>query len=70
MAKRYELSENAWTVVADLFTDGQRKGRPRLRLCLKFRETELPYPESRNSVIFSAIYGKEFCDGQALRTFR
>jgi len=30
MAKRYELSDEAWTMVADLFTEGQRKGRPRL----------------------------------------
>ena len=30
MAKRYELSDEAWTVVADLFTETHGRGRPRL----------------------------------------
>lgn len=30
MAKRYELSDEAWTVVADLFTETYGRGRPRL----------------------------------------
>lgn len=30
MAKRYELSHEAWTVVADLFTEIHGRGRPRL----------------------------------------
>jgi Transposase and inactivated derivatives len=30
MAKRYELSDEAWTVVADLFTEALGRGRPRL----------------------------------------
>ena len=29
-AKRYELSEEAWAVVADLFTETHGRGRPRL----------------------------------------
>ena len=29
MAKRYELSDEAWAVVADLFTAAQVRGRPR-----------------------------------------
>ena len=29
MAKRYELSDEAWTVVADLFTETHGRGRPR-----------------------------------------
>lgn len=28
MAKRYELSEEAWAVVADLFTETPARGRP------------------------------------------
>ena len=36
MAKRYELSDQAWTVVADLFTEGHRKGRPQLSDRLMF----------------------------------
>lgn len=30
MAKRYELSDEAWTVVADLFTETRGRRRPRL----------------------------------------
>ncbi len=30
MAKRYELSDEAWTVVVDLFTETHGPGRPRL----------------------------------------
>ena len=30
MAKRYELSDEAWIVVADLFTETHGRGRPRL----------------------------------------
>ncbi|PLU97012.1 IS5/IS1182 family transposase, partial [Pseudomonas plecoglossicida] len=30
MAKRYELSDEAWTVVADLLTETHGRGRPRL----------------------------------------
>ena len=30
MAKRYELSDEAWAVVADLFTETHGRGRPRL----------------------------------------
>ncbi|MBF8704705.1 IS5 family transposase [Pseudomonas putida] len=30
MAKRYELSDEAWTVVADLFIETHSRGRPRL----------------------------------------
>jgi transposase len=30
MAKRYELSDEAWVVVADLFTETHGRGRPRL----------------------------------------
>ena len=30
MAKRYELSYEAWAVVADLFTENHGRGRPRL----------------------------------------
>jgi transposase len=30
MAKRYELSDEAWTVVADLFTETHGRGRSRL----------------------------------------
>ncbi|WAH59978.1 IS5 family transposase [Pseudomonas silvicola] len=32
MAKRYEFSDEAWTVVADLFTETRGRGRPRLML--------------------------------------
>lgn len=28
MAKRYELSDEAWIVVADLFTETHGRGRP------------------------------------------
>ena len=34
MAKRYELSDEAWTVVADLFTETHGRGRPRRSDCL------------------------------------
>lgn len=30
MAKRYELSDEAWTMVADLFTETHGRGWPRL----------------------------------------
>ena len=30
MAKRYELSDEAWTMVADLFTETHGRGRPGL----------------------------------------
>ncbi len=30
MAKRYELLDEAWAVVADLFTETYGRGRPRL----------------------------------------
>lgn len=30
MAKRYELSDEIWTVVVDLFTETHGRGRPRL----------------------------------------
>lgn len=30
MVKRYELSDEAWPVVADLFTETHGRGRPRL----------------------------------------
>jgi len=30
MAKRYELSDESWAVVADLFTESHGRGRPRL----------------------------------------
>lgn len=30
MANRYELSDEAWDVVADLFTEIRRRGRPRV----------------------------------------
>lgn len=30
MAMRYELSDAAWDVVADLFTENRRRGRPRV----------------------------------------
>ncbi len=30
MAKRYELSDDAWTAVADLFTETHGRGRPHL----------------------------------------
>lgn len=30
MAKRYELSDEPWTAVADLFTETHGRGRPRL----------------------------------------
>lgn len=29
MAKRYELSDKAWELVADLLSPTQRRGRPR-----------------------------------------
>jgi transposase len=29
-AKRYELSDEAWIVVADFFTEAHGRGRPRL----------------------------------------
>ncbi|KWV69593.1 hypothetical protein PFLmoz3_06271 [Pseudomonas fluorescens] len=34
MAKRYELSDEAWTVVADLFTETHGRVRPCLSNCL------------------------------------
>jgi len=30
MAKRYEISDEAWDMVADLFTETRRRGRPRV----------------------------------------
>ncbi len=30
MAKRYGLSHEAWTMVADLFVEKRNRGRPRL----------------------------------------